>query len=710
MKKVIQLQGLDCAHCAAELEDEIAKIQGGHSATVVFVSQKLTVEYDDEKTLKNVIYTVNHFEEVSVVEESEQPQKQGGMSATKVDNEDETKRKKHAFQWWLIAISAVCFCVGAVCEYFSSTQPMFTIIYYIAYAVSYIAVGYPVLWATCKNVIKGKIFDENFLMTIASVGAVILGEIGEGVAVMLLYQIGETLQGMAVRASRRSISSLMQLKSEYANKLVGATQEKVPAESIVKGDVLLVKTGEKIPVDGQLLSSFAVLDTKSLTGEAEPKTAKLGEELLSGCINMGNAFYIKALRPYNQSAVAKIIDMVENASAGKAAPEKFITRFAKYYTPIVCLLALGVAVVAPLFDGLFTNGMLYFKDFARWAHSALTFLVVSCPCALIISVPLTYFSGIGACAKQGILVKGATYLDTLAKAQNVAFDKTGTLTKGNFVIVKTHAQDSDTQRLLSLAAAVESHSAHPIAKAFSKIKTHITVTDVVERAGRGLSASIDGNTLLVGNADWLTENGVQLQPIPSINTLVYVAENGKFLGAIEIGDEVRSDAKQTIERLKALGITRTAMLTGDNAARAQKIASDGGVYELNAQLLPDEKLKKAEELKKDGVLLYVGDGINDAPVMVAADCAVSMGKLGSAAAVEASELVLISDRLSAIADGIRIAKKTRTIVMQNIVFSITMKIVFMVLGAIGILPLWLAVFADVGVMLLAVIHSLRVRK
>ena len=607
-----------------------------------------------------------------------------------------------------IAVSAVFFLAGFLLEHFASGA-VAKIFRYGVFAAAYLIVGYPVLISTAKNIAKGKVFDENFLMTVASVGAVCLGQLGEGVAVMLLYQIGELLQGIAVGSSRRSVSDLMDLKSESATLLENGEQRSVKPETLKIGDVVLVKAGEKVPADGVLMSENASLDTKSLTGESALKEVKNGGELLSGYINAGGVFEMKIVRAYEDSAVKKILDLVENSSSKKAAPEKFITKFARYYTPIVCIAAAALAVIIPLILGL-ANGGGYGGYFRRWIGTALNFLVISCPCALIISVPLTYFSGIGSCARNGILVKGATYLDTAAKIRAVAFDKTGTLTEGNFAVCGVQTADgADEKEVLALAAAAEAGSSHPIAKAFKGIDCEYTAEDIREVAGPGISAVLNGKPLLVGNAALLKEKGISAPESDSPYTLIYVALGGKYLGRIEIGDRLRAEAKEAISELKALGIERTVMLTGDSRSRAEKVAGELGMSEVNAGLLPDEKLEKAESLKKDGALMYVGDGINDAPVMAVADCSVSMGKLGSAAAVEASDLVLVSDNLKAIPRGIRIARKTRKIVTENIVFSIAMKAAFMVLGVAGVMPLWLAVFADVGVMLLAVLNSLRMR-
>ena len=694
MKQVLKIKGLDCAGCAAELERRISKTAGVSSASVSFVHQKIVLECDTQETLEKVADLVNGFEEVKIINDV---------------GRVEPNAENHKKDWLLIALSATLFFVAVLLEKLALGLGA-EVARYLLYATAYVTVGYPVLLATVKNVIKGKIFDENFLMTVASIGAVCIGEISEGVMVMLLYQIGETLQSLAVHSSRRSVSALMDLKSEWANVITSSELKKVKPEAIKIGDVLLVKAGEKVPVDGELLTQTASLDTKSLTGEAEFKKAQKGDELLSGSINAGGVFEMRATREYSDSAVSRILALVEHASSGKAAPEKFITKFARIYTPAVCLLALALATLAPLFSGLIVDHAFYFKDFERWLFSALTFLVVSCPCALIISVPLTYFLGIGACAKRGVLIKGATYLDVLAKADIFAFDKTGTLTEGNFnVCSAVPALGTTEEELLAVAAALESGSSHPIAKAFETLETPYKATEIKELAGCGLVGKIQGQTVLVGSTELLKAHGVSYPKTDSAYTLVYVAQNGEYKGLIEIGDHIRPQAKSAIKALQNLGVARTVMLTGDQAKRAEKIANEVGVYELNAGLLPDQKLKKAEELKESGTLVYVGDGVNDAPVMTVADCAASMGKLGSAAAVEASDLVLVSDDLTALPRAVKIARKTRKIVIQNITFSIAMKTAFMVLGAFGVLPLSLAVFADVGVMLLAVCNSFRVK-
>lgn len=692
-KTVLHVENLDCPVCAQTLQADLAKIKGAESVVVDYVTQTISLQTDDERVLQKVIFTANKFEEVRVLD--------GDKYVTK-------EQDRHLKEWTQILVSALFFALGLIFEKFFS-EKFFRVTSYISYAIAYFVVGYPVLVSSCKNLLKGRIFDENFLMTIASVGAVVLGEYFEAVLVMLLYQFGELLQTIAVGSSRRSVTALMQLKSERATLLNGNEQRQITPEEVEIGDILLVQAGEKAPVDGVLLAENAIFDTKSITGEAEPKTIAKNEEILSGYVNVGDVIRMQATRKYSDSAVGRILDMVENASAGKTKPEKFIAKFARVYTPIVCLLALVVAVCAPFIHGLAAGkGFAYYQG-ARWLRSALTFLVISCPCALIISVPLTYFSGIGSCAKNGILVKGATYLDVVAKSRAIAFDKTGTLTEGEFSIRSVTAERGDEESLLALAAAIERNSAHPIAKAFSEIKTEIVVDETQEIIGKGLRASVNGETVLIGNERLLSEAGVAFTRKESVDTLVYVAKNGIYYGVIEVGDVVRDGVSKTLSVLKKLGFKKTVMLTGDNRERAEKIANEVGISEVRAELLPDDKLRLAEELRTEGKLIYVGDGVNDAPVMAVADCAVSMGRLGSAAAVEASDLVLISDDISALTKGVKIARKTRRVATQNIVFSIAMKLGFMALGAIGVLPLSLAVFADVGVMLLAVLNSFRVR-
>lgn len=702
MKKVLYLENLDCVNCAAALEREIAKIEGISSVNVAFVAKKLTIEYETEEALQSAIDFTNHFEKVHI------------LSSDKISQQEEKQDMQkndcsYLRRWLAIGLSTLLFLLGVLCA-LPKANLFFKILKYVCFTGAYLVVGFPVLLQTSKHLAKGKIFDENFLMTVASIGAMCIGEFAEGVLVMLLYQVGELLQTIAVGSSRRSISRLMELKSDHAILLLDGEQKIVTPQEIKVGDVLLVKTGERVPVDGILLDETAVLDEKSLTGEAEYKTYKTGEQLLSGCINVGGMYAMKAVRCYSDSAVKRILDLVENAASQKAEPEKFITKFAKYYTPIVCALAVIMALFVPIFSGLIIDGRFYFKDYTQWIERALTFLVISCPCALIISVPLTYFSGIGACAKHGILVKGATYLDVLATVRSIAFDKTGTLTQGNFTICAVHPEEGvSEEELLTIAATMERASSHPIARAFDNCGVSLPIERAQEYPGRGVVAVIDGEKTVVGNETLMRSNGIQFTQMKGAYSFVYVAKGGRYLGVVEVGDLARKEAKSVLEELKKLGFTRLAMLTGDGGERAWKIANEVGMYEVNASLLPDQKLQIAHEMLRNDGLIYVGDGINDAPVMSVASCAVSMGTLGSAAAVEASDMVLVADDLKALPKAVVTARKTRNIVIQNIVGSIACKLIFMVLGVAGYLPLGLAVFADVGVMLLAVLNSFRVK-
>ena len=807
MKKTLNIDGLDCAACAAELEEELAKIKGISSVSVSFVMQKIALEYESEAALNQAINAAENFEEVKVLPEQTEISEDGetngaagktvlkienlhcagcaaeleellkkheGLSEVSVDfvgqkigfrakdkaaiqkaidaankfekvrvlnaNEalgegrdlEETKKsvKKSAFdenkkQLIPILFSAVFFLAGVLlarCFDFTAAR----VISYACYAIAYFSVGYPVLVSTAKNVAKGRVFDENFLMTIASVGAVLLGDYAEGVAVMFLYQLGEWLQAVAVGSSRRSVTDLMALKSESANRVKAVSEngeeeiETVAPEKLKIGDVVMVRAGEKIPCDGVIVSEKASLDTKSLTGEAEIRTLHAGEEALSGCINAGGVFRMRITKEYKDSAVKRILDLMENSTAQKAQSEKFITKFSRYYTPIVCVSALAVAFLLPLIDVF--KGAGYFTNFARWTSAALNFLVISCPCALIISVPLTYFCGLGACAREGVLVKGATYLDSLAKAEIIALDKTGTLTKGDFSVTRMNENAPFTAKeVLAFAAAAEKNSTHPLAKAFAAAGTaeedakKYTALSAEEIAGNGIKALLEDKAgekyeVLCGKAAFLKNAGVSVKEVQSVHTVVYVSVNGKFAGSAEIGDSLRTSAKSAIRELKETGVKKAVMLTGDSAGRAENVAKEAGLDEWRAGLLPDDKLTAAEELKKEGTLIYVGDGINDAPVMACADCAVSMGKLGAAAAVEASDLVLISDDLSALAAGRKTAQKTQKIVKENIAFSIFCKVAFLVGSIAGIIPLWLAVFADVGVMMLAVLNALRMSR
>lgn len=689
MKTTIRITGLDCSACAAKLEGIISAIDGVESVSVSLHAAKVSLTYATDETYNRVVDAINHFDEVKVVCDGEQVQ---GL---------------HLLAWLRIALSIALFFGGVALKTWgmSATKDIFV---YILYGLAYIVVGYSVLISTVKNIAKGRFFDENFLMSVASIGAFCLQEYAEGVLVMLLYQIGETLQSVAVGASRKSLARLVELKAENATRLIPGGAETVAPEKLIVGDRLLIKTGDKIPCDCTLLSSAATLDTKSLTGESALSVKKVGDELLAGSINAGDAFMAQVIRAYENSAVAKILDMVENCMDKKATPEKFITKFSRVYTPIVCMLAVCIALFPPIVLGI-ANGSYSFVNGKEWIKSALTFLVISCPCALVISVPLTYFSGIGSCAKRGILVKSAAALETVSLVKIAALDKTGTLTKGDFSVIACYPYGIAEDELLSICRALEEYSSHPIASAFAGVELKARATDVKECAGKGLKGFYAEKIAVFGTAAFLREEGYEIEEKFSADTVLYLIYDGEYRGCVEIGDKVREESKDLVTDLKAIGIS-PVMLTGDFPARAQKVANMIGMSAFKAGLLPNEKVIATEKLKEQGKVLYVGDGINDAPVMVVADCAVAMGALGSAAAVDAADVVLVKDTLSGITTLIRLAKKTRNIVLQNIVFSIVAKVSFMVLGLFPWFPLWMAVFADVGVMLLAVLNSLRVRR
>ena len=690
--KKIKISNLCCANCGRELEEILNGIEGVE-ATVDFMNMTVLLKTSDTAAYDKAVYEISHFEDVKII--------------------DGKPPKVSLFKQHLKAVISIIvggvFFIPALILDLLNLGFWYEISAYICYSAAYVAAGWPVLLTTAKNLAKGRIFDENFLMTIASLGAIGLGiatgdGFMEGAAVMLLYQIGELLQSIAVGSSRRSISELMDLKSETATLLKGGEQLVVSPEDLSVGDIILIKAGEKVPVDAKIVKGATSLDTKSLTGEAVPRDVKEGDEILSGSININAVIEAEVLRGYENSAVSKILELVENSTAKKAKSEKFISKFAKYYTPAVVLAAVLIASLVPTIICL-SYGSFGWPTYSGWIYKALSLLVISCPCALVISVPLTYFGGIGRCAKFGILVKGSTSLDELAKANIAAFDKTGTLTEGCFAVV-----GSSSQQALELAACAEKYSSHPIAAAFAAVQSAYVAESAEEIAGRGVKCIVEGKVLLCGNAAMLKEAGVEFTPIDSISTTVYVALDGTYIGVIEIDDKIKEEAKGALVELKKQGVAKTVMLTGDGALRAESVAKSVGVDEYKAALLPDEKLAAAQALKEKGGLIYVGDGINDAPVMTVANCAVSMGKVGSDAAIEASDLVLVSDNLSNLPKAKKIAKGTRSIVFQNIIGSLIVKFGIMALDiAIVGFPMIIAIFADVGVMLLAVLNALRTK-
>lgn len=571
---------------------------------------------------------------------------------------------------------------------------------------AYLIIGADVIYEAVESIFHKELFDEHFLMAIATVGALAIGEYPEAVAVMFFYQIGELFSDIAVERSRASISSLMDIRPDYANLEDSAgTVQKVSPSDVLPGSIIMVKPGEKIPIDGVVISGESSLDTAALTGESMPRDVSEGAEVISGSLNMTGLLRIKTTSSFGESTVSKILDLVENAQTGKAKTEKFITRFARVYTPSVVAGAVLLAVLPPLFTG---------GDWPIWLHRALIFLVISCPCALVISIPLTFFAGIGGASRKGILVKGSNYMEVLSKVRTMVFDKTGTLTKGRFSVSEISAVDSDEAGLLEKAALAESFSSHPVAvslrSAYGKPLDESRVSDVKDYSGEGICATVDGQGIYAGNEKLMRRIGVEPVPVSKIGTVVYVATEGKFLGYIVVSDTLKPTAAEAMRLLKASGVQKTVMLTGDRADVAKEVAGELAMDEYHAGLLPADKVERVKALKEaDGqaVLAFVGDGVNDAPVLKLADIGIAMGGVGSDAAIEAADVVLMDDDPVKIALGIKIAKKTLRIVVQNIVFAIGIKLLFLLLGALGVANMWEAVFADVGVTVIAILNSLR---
>ena len=578
------------------------------------------------------------------------------------------------------------------------------------YIISYIIVGLDIVKKAIRNIFKGKVFDENFLMTVATIGAFGINEFPEAVAVMLFYQVGELFQSYAVDKSRKSIASLMDIRPDFANVVRNNEIEKVEPDEVKLGETIVVKTGEKIPLDGIIIEGNSMLDTMALTGESVPRSVKVNDEVLSGSINQNGLLKIKVTKEFEESTVSKILDLVENASNKKSKSENFITKFAKYYTPIVVIIAVIIAIIPPIFLG--------WNTFSDWLYRALSFLVVSCPCALVISIPLSFFGGIGGASKDGILIKGSNYLEALAQTEIVVFDKTGTLTEGVFDVQKIAPVGVSEEELLKLVAHAENYSNHPISKSIKKAYNKEIDENIVknpqELSGRGISAQIDNQEILVGNEKLMNENSINFEKCVDVGTILYVAKNGEYIGYILIADKIKDDSFKAIKELKKNNIKQTVMLTGDKENVGKDVAKKLEMDTVYTELLPDGKVKKVEELLKQkseqGKVVFAGDGINDAPVLTLADIGIAMGGLGSDAAVEAADIVIMTDEPSKIVNAIKISKKTMRIVKENIIFAIFVKIAVLVLSALGMATMWEAVFADVGVSIIAIINALRVLK
>ena len=693
-KKVMYLNGLDCADCAQKIENAVKKLDGVRTASVDFTTERLTVETADKNNLPAILRAVSQT--VLTLEPDVK------ISYTeKKEAEQESVDWKERLTHIGLAVGTVLFAVGLIFTFPNQVE-------FVIFLVAYLLAGWEVLFRAIRNIIKGQVFDENFLMSIATIGAFAIGQYPEGVAVMLFYQAGELLQDIAVNRSRKSISSLMDIRPDYANLKVGDEIRKVTPEEVGIGDLIVVKPGEKIPLDGKVVEGKSSLDTSALTGESLPRDVEVGGAALSGAVNKSGLLTIEVTKEFGESTVSKILDLVQNASSQKAPTENFITKFARYYTPVVVFAALALAVIPPL--------VVPGATFAQWISRGLIFLVVSCPCALVVSIPLGFFGGIGGASKNGVLVKGSNYLEALNNVDTVVFDKTGTLTKGNFKVTEIKTVNSFPEDdVLTFAAYAEGFSSHPIAvsirEAYGKEIDVKRISDYEEISGHGIRVKVDGRPVLAGNAKLMDSEKIEWSKEAVPGTVVYLAIDGKFAGYLVISDEVKPDSKEAISRLKAAGVRKTVMLTGDNRATGEKVGKELGLDTVYTELLPQQKVEKMEGLVKEVVagkkLVFVGDGINDAPVLARADVGVAMGGLGSDAAIEAADVVLMTDEPSKLVNAIRIAKRTRKIVMQNIIFALAVKAVFLALGAFGIANMWEAVFGDVGVTVIAVLNATR---
>lgn len=694
-KRVLILMGLGCAHCAAKIEKEVSNLPGIQSVTVDFVTKKLTIEAKHKNDLDNIV------EQASIIAK----QIESGIEVLpETRNTHEHHHQFPKYKFVQFGLGATLFIIAIFFQF----SPLLE---FGLYFTSYLLIGGEVLVNAIKNMIRGQLFDENFLMSVATIGAFAIKEYPEGVAVMLFYQIGEFFQDLAVNRSRKSITALMDIRPDFAHLKSGDEITKVSPEEVTIGDTILIKPGEKVPLDGIITDGSSTLDTSALTGESLPRDVDKGDEILSGSINKNGLLTVKVTKEFGESTVSKILDMVQYASSRKSPTENFITKFAKYYTPVVVFSALALAFVPPL--------ILQDGSFSDWINRALVFLVVSCPCALVISIPLSFFGGIGGASQNGILIKGSNYLEALNNVQTVVFDKTGTLTKGIFKVTEIVSTSTFSEsELLEYAAYAESYSNHPIAasiqKAYGKPIEQSKISDYDEISGHGIKVTINSKTFFVGNEKLLQKEGISYNRPDTIGTTLHIAVDGIYAGYIVISDELKEDSTAAVKGLRDIGIKSLVLLTGDSQIVGEKIGDELGLDLVYAELLPDQKVEKLELLEKSkafkGKLIFVGDGINDAPVLARADVGVAMGGLGSDAAIEAADVVLMNDEPTKLVTAIKIAKKTRRIVWQNIVFAMGIKAIVLLLGAGGIATIWEAVFADVGVALLAILNAMRVMK
>lgn len=699
---IIELKGLGCPHCASKIEHDTQKLKGIEEANMNFPNQTMAIKLDSsvqiDKALEQITQIV-HNHEASVKVSLKNTHKQ-------IHSHEHNHTHEHSADEDEIKSKVICFILGIVvfgaALVLNLQAPFNLIMFLVAYAI----LGLDVVITAVKNIFKGDFFDENFLMSIATLGAFAIGEYAEAVAVMLFYQIGEILQDIAVDHSRKSIKSMMDIRPDFAHKIVDDKEITINPSEININDYILVKPGEKVPLDGIVSEGTSQLDTKALTGESVPQSVNIGDEVLSGSINQSGLLKIKVTKSFGESTVTKILELVENAASAKAPTEKFITKFARYYTPAVVFIALAIAVIPP--------AIIPEAQFSTWLSRALIMLVISCPCAIVVSVPLGFFSGIGTASSKGILIKGSNYLQALTEVNTVVFDKTGTLTEGVFEVTKIEPSNNcSEQDLLKYTAIAESNSNHPIAKSIIKKYNkaeNINIQKYEEIAGYGVKVVSDDNTILVGNKKLMDKERLSVQNSEEIGTIIYTALNGEYIGYLVISDRIKNDSETAIKNLNLLGINNTIMLTGDRQKNANAVASKIGINKVYSELLPVDKVEKLETIaneNKNGKLVFVGDGINDAPVLTRADIGIAMGGAGSDAAIEAADIVIMNDEPSKIAQAIRIAKHTNKIVWQNIIFALGIKVFILILGALGFANMWAAVFADVGVTLLAVINSMR---
>lgn len=686
----LTLEGLNCANCARKIEEKVGKMEGVKESNLNFTTTTLNVKLERKVKEEHAINEIKKI--VEALEPHVKVEK-------KVSGKTNVQRAKFEVKPTLI-IGTILYLIAVIGDFKGALA-------LILFGASYLLIGGEVVLTAIKNIAKGQVFDENFLMTVATIGAFTINQYPEAVAVMLFYEIGETIQGYAVNKSRSSISSLMDIRADYANLIINGKEKKVSPETVKVEDVILVKPGEKIPLDGIVVEGESFVDTSALTGESVPRKIAVNDEILSGGINTNGVLKVKVTKKFGESTVSRILEMVENAANKKANTEKFITKFAKVYTPIVVALAILIAVVPSIFikDALFST----------WLYRALVFLVVSCPCALVVSVPLCFFAGIGGASKKGVLVKGSNYLELLKDLETVVFDKTGTLTEGVFSVTEINTNGIDKEKLIEVAAMAESFSNHPIAisiiKEYGKEIDKEVIKEYKEISGHGIKAVINNEEVLVGNSKLMNEFNILYNEVDSIGTVVYCAINGEFKGSIVISDKIKENAVEALINLKKAGVKKTVMLTGDNKKTAYKVGEKINIDEVHSELLPLDKVREVEELlkrsNKNGKLAFVGDGVNDAPVLARADIGIAMGGIGSDAAIEAADIVLMKDDINALVDAINVSKKTNKILWQNIVFALGIKILVMVLGTFGIANMWTAVFADVGVTIIAIINSTR---